>query len=137
MDDLRSYTLVGSDKAIRTFLLGRGSLPEDVAMIVAAWPYKKVYPMAQMPPADAGTGYRRYWFYFFGFIFLLALGKRIPAHQLRTCSDHSPEKFLTLSLGWGSSLKEAISTQLLSLDRSKIESMFKEIAAIRSKTVVP
>jgi hypothetical protein len=50
--------------------------------------------------ADARTGYRSYWFYFFGFIFLLALGRR---------------------------------TELLSLDRSKIESMFKEIQAIRSK----
>jgi hypothetical protein len=33
----------------------------------------------------------------------------------------------------GSLVKEAISTELLSLDRSKIESMFKEIQAIRSK----
>jgi hypothetical protein len=30
-------------------------------------------------------------------------------------------------------VKEAISTGFLSLDRSKIESMFKEIQAIRSK----
>jgi hypothetical protein len=125
------------EKAIRAFLLGRGRLPKDVAITVAVWPYKKVYPMAQIPRADAGTGYRSYWFYFFGFIFLLALGRKIPAHQRRTCSYHSPEKFLTLSLGLGSLVKEAISTQLLSLDRSKIEGMFKEIAAIRSKTAVP
>ena len=100
---------------------------------MAVWPYKKVYPMAMMPRADAGTGYRSYWFYFFGFIFLLALGRRIPAQQRRTCSYHSPEKFLTLSLGLGSLVKEAISTELLSLDRSKIESMFKEIQGLRSK----
>jgi hypothetical protein len=59
--------------------------------------------------------------------------RKIPAQQQRTCSYHSPEKFLTLSLGLGSLVKEAISTELLSLDRSKIESMFKEIQAIRSK----
>ena len=89
--------------------------------------------MAKMPRAEAGTGYRSYWSYFFGFIFLLALGRKIPAHQRRTCSYHSPEKFLTLSLGLGSLVKEAISTELLSLDRSKIEGMFKEIPVIRSK----
>jgi hypothetical protein len=122
------------EMAIRAFLLGRGKLPKDVVVTVAVWPYKKVYPMAMMPRADAGTGYRSYWFYFFGFIFLLALGRKIPAQQRRTCSYHSPEKFLTLSLGLGSLVKEAISTELLSLDRSKIESMFKEIQAIRSKT---
>ena len=33
----------------------------------------------------------------------------------------------------GSLVKKAISTELLSLDRSKIEGMFKEIQAIRSK----
>ena len=68
--------------------------------------------------------------------FLLALGRKIPPQQRRTCSYHSPEKFLTLSLGLGSLVKEAISTELLSLDRSKIEGMFKEIQAIRSKTFV-
>ena len=49
------------------------------------------------------------------------------------CSYHSPEKFLTLSLGLGSLVKKALSTERLSLDRSKIESMFKEIQAIRSR----
>jgi len=72
-------------------------------------------------------------FYFFGFIFLLALRRKIPALQRRTCSFHYPEKLLTLSLGLGSLVKDAISTELLSLDRSKIEGMFKEIQSIRSK----
>jgi hypothetical protein len=65
-------------------LLGRGKLPEYVVVTAALWPYKKLYPMAMMPRADAGPGYRSYWFYFFGFIFLLALGKKIPAQQPRT-----------------------------------------------------
>jgi hypothetical protein len=124
------------EKAIRAFLLGRGKLPEDVCVTVAVWPYKKVYPMAMMPRAEAGTGYRSYWFYFFGFIFLLALGKKIPVRQRRTCAYHSPEKFLTLSLELGRLAKDAISAELLSLDRSKIEGMFKEVAAIRAKTVI-
>jgi hypothetical protein len=122
------------EKAIRAFLLGRGKLPEDVIVTVAAWPYKKVWSTAQMPRADAGNGYRSYWFYFFGFIFLLALGRKIPAQRWQTCSYHSPEKFLTLSLGLGSVVKESISTQFSSLDHSEIESMFREIQAIRSKT---
>jgi hypothetical protein len=121
------------EKAIRAFLLGRGKLPEDVVVTVAVWPYKKIGPMALMPRADGGTGYRSYWFYFFGFTFLLALGRKIPAYQRRTCSYHSREGFLTLSLGLGSLVKEAIVTELLSLDRSKIESMFREIQVIRSK----
>ena len=75
------------EKAILAFLLGRGKLPEDVIVTVAVWPYKKVYPIALMP--RAGTGYRSYWFYFFGFTFLLALGGKIPAHQRQTCSYHS------------------------------------------------
>jgi hypothetical protein len=123
------------EKAIREFLLGRGKLSHDITVTVAVWPYKKVYPMALMPRADAGTGYRSYWFYFFGFVFLLALGRKIPAQQRKTCSYHSPEKFLTLSPGLGSLVKEAIRAQLVSADRSKIESMFKQIQAIRSKTL--
>ena len=59
--------------------------------------------------------------------------EEIPAQQRRTCSYHSPEKFPTLSLGLGSLVKKALSTELLSLDRSKIESMFKEIQALRFK----
>jgi hypothetical protein len=122
------------EKAIRAFLLGRGKLPKDVVVTVAVWPYQKVYPIAMMPRADAGIGHRSYWFYFFGFIFLLALGRNIPSQRRRTCSYHSPEKFLTLSPGLGIFVKEAIRTELLSLDRSKIEGMLKKTQAIRSKT---
>jgi len=50
------------EKAIRAFLLARGKLLEDVVVTVAVWPYKKVYPMAMMPPVDAETGYRSYGF---------------------------------------------------------------------------
>ncbi|MGA7575027.1 MAG: hypothetical protein WBV31_11615 [Terriglobales bacterium] len=58
------------------------------------------------------------------------------AQQWRTCSYHSPEKLLTLSLGLGSLVKEAISTELLSLDRLKIENMLKKVQAIRSKGAI-
>ncbi|MFL6436599.1 MAG: hypothetical protein ACJ71Q_03390 [Terriglobales bacterium] len=121
------------EKAIRAFLLGRSKLPETVIIKVAVWPFNKVYPIASMPRAERGSGYRVYWFYFFGFIFRLALGKKIPAQERRTCSYHSPERFLTLSPELGTAVKDAIRTQLLSTDRSKIEGMLKEIQAIRSK----
>jgi hypothetical protein len=65
------------EKAIRAFLLGRGKLPQDVMVTVAVWPYKKVYPMALMPRQRTGTRNRSYWFYFFGFIFVLILGRKI------------------------------------------------------------
>lgn len=121
------------ERAIRAFLLGRGKLPQDVVVTVAVWPYKKVYPIAFVPRADAGTGYRSCWFYFFGFIFLLSLGRRIPAPQRRTCSYHSPEKFLTLSPELGRIVKEVIIQELKLVDCSRIEQMFKEIQTIRSK----
>jgi len=47
--------------------------------------------------------------------------------------NHSPEKFLTSSAELGKIVKEAISNKLLSLDRSRIEGIFKEIEALRSK----
>ena len=122
------------EKAIRAFLLGRGKLPQDVVVTVAVWPYRKVYPLALMPRV-AGISYRSYWFYFFGFIFLLALGKKIPASVRRTCSYHSSEKFLTCSEELGRLAKEAIQTEYRSFDLSGLEGMFKEIEAIRSKKV--
>jgi hypothetical protein len=73
----------------------------------------------------------------FGFIFLLALGKKIPTQQRRTCSYHSPERFLTLSVALGSTVKDVIRADVLSMDRSEIEGMFKEIEAIRSGVSLP
>jgi len=91
------------------------------------WPYKKVYPMAMMPRADAGTGYRSYWFYFFGFIFLLALGRKIPAQQaadlLVSLSGEVPDA----QPGTGKP------SQGGHQHRAPLAGSFKEIQAIRSK----
>lgn len=124
------------EKAIRTFLLGRSKLPRDIAVTVAVWPYRKVYPLALMPRA-ADTSYRSYWFYFFGFIFILALGKNIPKLLRRACSYHSTEKFLIWSEGLGTLAKEAIQTEFRSFDLSGLDGMLKEIEVIRSKKIVP
>lgn len=123
------------ESAVRAFLLRRGKLPQDVVITVAVWPYKRVYRMALMPRAVPGPGYRAFWFYFFGFIFELALGRKIPAMLRRTCSYHSPEKYLTLSLELGRVIKESIHAQFQSMDRSKIEPMLQEIKAIRATDV--
>ena len=121
------------ENAIRSFLLGRGKLPEEVVVTVAVWPYNKVPPASLMPRGLAKTGYRSYWFYYFGFIFLLVIGKEIPARLRKTCSYHSPQKFLTLSLELGSVVWEAIKAGFLSQDRSGLAGMVKEIEVIRSK----
>lgn len=86
-----------------------------------------------MPRAEIRAGYRRYWFYFSGFIFFLSLGKRIPASVRRTCSHHSPEQFLMLSEEAGSYVKDTLSAEFLSVDRSKLEGMFKEVGAMRAQ----
>jgi hypothetical protein len=64
--------------------------------------------MALMPRADSGTGYRSFSFYLFGFIFLLALGRKIPASQRRSCSYHSPELVSDAEPRLGGVVKEAI-----------------------------
>lgn len=121
--------LGSKERSIRNYLLGGTTLPRDVAVTVAVWPYEEVMPAALMPRADS---YQRYWFYYYGFIFLLALGKKIPALQRRTSSNLSPEKFLTVSPQLGRLIHQSTRRKLLSLDRSKLEGMFKEIKALRS-----
>jgi hypothetical protein len=120
------------EKAVRAYLLGRGKLPDDVVITVAAWPYKQVYSMALAPQLAAWTRHRTYLFYFYGFIFLLTLGRNIPAQLRRTCSYHSPEKFLTLSASLGKIVKDDIAANLDQSGRSKIKGMLEEIKAIRA-----
>ena len=120
-------------EAIRNFLLGKAAaLPRDLALTVAIWPFDKVSPMNFVPTQDSESSYRRYWFYFSGFLFFLALSKRIPAHVKRTCAYRS--KVLTLSVELGQYAWDIMRKQILSADRSTIDKTLQEIKEIRSKT---
>jgi hypothetical protein len=119
------------EKAIRQFLLGQGTLPKDVVITVAVWPFKKVPPMSIVPVLDETTSYRRYWFYFSGFIFSLAFGKRIPADVKRT--DAYRSRVLTLSAEIGEAARQVIVKNVMAADKSAIKGTLQEIAAMRSK----
>jgi len=122
---------VRQENAVRRFLLGTGGLPNDTVITVAVWPFKKVSPMNFVPTLDPATSYRRYWFYFSGFVFSLALGKKTPDDVRKTCAYGS--KVLTLSIDIGQAAWDAIRKQVQSVDKSAIQETLQEIAVIRSK----
>jgi len=113
------------------FLLGKAGLPHDMALTVAVWPYENVRAAAWGPCLDQGTGYRRCWFYFYGFTFLLALGRNIPPSVSKTCAYHS--QVITMSTEVGKFVWQVMGNQARSLDKSAIEGMLREVAAVRAK----
>jgi hypothetical protein len=117
---------------LRLFLLGQASFPADVSLIVMLWPYEKVPPGALLPDSSPGTGWERYWFYITGLGFVLDFGRSVPAEIRRRSTSHSPEQFVTISKQFGDMVWKQI--KKLAEDFSGLESMLKEIAAIRSKT---
>lgn len=129
----RLYLSGRHESAIRAFLLEpeKRKLPKDVVVTVAVWPYNKVYPLATPPRTDAEAEYRAYWFYYHGFIFALALGRKIPALARRCCSYHSPEKFLAVNRGLARQVKNTIAEDFKRLDSSSLKSMFREIRTKR------
>jgi hypothetical protein len=119
-------------KAVRQFLLGNGPLPGDMVLTVAVWPFKKVGPMNFVPTQLSGGSYRRYRFYFSGFIFILSFGKKLPAEVKRTCAYRA--MVLTVSLKIGESVKQDLLDELNAADKTKIQGTLQEIAAISSTT---
>lgn len=119
-------------EAVRQFLLGNGSLPKDMVLTVAVWPFKKVGPANLAPNQVEGGVYRKYRFYFSGFIFVLSFGKTIPAEVKRTCAYRA--KVLTVSTKIGKSVKQDLLDHLEQADKTKIEETLQEIAAIKAKT---
>jgi hypothetical protein len=119
-------------EAVRQFLLGNGSLPKNMVLTVAVWPFKNVGLANLMPDQIAGAAYRRYRFYFSGLIFILSFGKNIPAEVKRTCAYRA--KVLTLSSEIGKSMKRDLIDHLNSMDKTKIAETLHEVAAIKAKT---
>ena len=126
------YLNLKQEKAIRKFLLGKTTLPDDVVITVAIWPYKIVAPNFMVPRPDSGSAYRRYWFYYGGFIFLLAVGKNIPPRVRETCAYRN--NVLTLNKKIGESVWESLRAEFREVDKSRILPMLEEVAAIKAKT---
>jgi hypothetical protein len=118
--------------AVRQFLLGNGALPKDMVLTVGVWPFKKVGPANLVPDQASGGAYRKYGFYFSGFIFVLSFGRNIPAEVKRTCGYRA--KVLTLSTELGESIKQDLLDHLNMADKTKIQGTLQEIAAMKAKT---
>jgi hypothetical protein len=118
---------------IRNFLLGRGGLSEDMAITVAIWPFKKVPPLCLVPRPDRQPFYRRYWFYYGGFIFVLSLGKNISPAMRQSCAYR--RRVLTLSKDLGASVWNAFKTDFERADKSLIKNTLEEIAKIKASSL--
>ena len=122
------------EKAIRRFLLGHGLLPDDLAIMVAVWPFKKVSPNFLMPKEEAELPHRRYWFSYGGLIYRLALGKNIPDVLKETCAYH--KKVISLSKDLGESVHNAIKAMADQADKSPIMKTLKEVEKIKATSAV-
>lgn len=120
------------ERQIRMFLLGRSKLPKDMALIVGVWPFNGVPIMNTFPEMDETEPYRRYWFYISGFFFILAVGKKIPSLVKQICAPSL--KAVILSKELGASIYNIVRTKAKAADKTDIEGMLQEIAAIKAKT---
>jgi hypothetical protein len=122
------------EEAVRRFLLGHGPLPNDLAIMVAVWPFKKVSPGFLMPNEEAGLPRRRYWFYYGGLIYRLALGKKIPDTIKETCAYH--RRVVSLSKDLGESVHNALKAMAGQVDKSSIVKTLKEVETFKSTSAV-
>jgi hypothetical protein len=118
---------------LRLFLLGQAPFPADVSLTVMLWPFEKVPPAALFPCASPVTGWKRYWFYISGLGFVLDFGKSVPTTIRSRSTSHSPEQFVTISKQFGDMVWKSM-RELVGNAFSGLETMLKEISAIRSKT---
>ncbi len=122
------------EKSIRKFLLGHSPLPGDLAIMIAVWPFKKVSPGFLMPNEEAGLPRRRYWFYYGGLIYRLALGKNLPDVLRNTCAYR--RKVLSFSKELGESVHNALKAMAGQADKSHIMNTLKEIDKIKANSAV-
>ncbi len=119
------------ETAVRRFLLGKGGLPRDMVLTVALWPFKSVPPGFLVPRKDMGFYCRRFWFYFGGFIFSLALGKAIQRALKETCVYR--KRILLVSEDMGRTVFEIFKTEFSNANKSRIEETMKEVAVIKGQ----
>jgi hypothetical protein len=122
------------EKAIRKFLLGHGPLPRDLAIMVAVWPFNQVSPAFLMPNEEAGLPRGRYWFYYGGLIYRLALGKDIPHAFSEMCAYH--KKVMSLSKELGESVHNALKAMVGQVDKSSITKTLKEVEIFKAQSPI-
>jgi hypothetical protein len=121
------------EEPLRKFLLGEGPLPPDVWITTIVWPFKKILNVGFVP-APAHTGdWHRYWFYVSGLGFILHFGSSVPPEVKQRCSDHSPERVITVEQDFGDMVVELVKKMVRESDTSGLHDMLREIGALRSK----
>lgn len=126
--DLGSYF-----EPLRLFLLGRGPIPDDVALSVHVWPYKKVWQVAYPVYPLEEAARPRYWFYIPGIFFLVELGENLPEGAPERCA-HGKQKIINVDLESGRFIIDFTKNQVKLLDHtSKIKAMLQEISQVRSE----
>jgi hypothetical protein len=128
---LQKVYLGRCENRIRSYLLGRGTLPPDLFITVAIWPFKEILPVSLFPELSKGEVFRRYWFYLFGFIFVLGLGRNIPDLVKRACAYKS--RVVTVSASLGESVRDIFKYKSAQVDQSSIKGTLEEIQAIRNR----
>jgi hypothetical protein len=88
------------------------------------------------PVFDDGNLFRRYWFYFSGFIFLLSTGKKLPPEERMLCAYHS--KIFTMSKAIGEFARERLVRRFNALDLSEIGGMLEKVGEMKAaKALAP
>jgi hypothetical protein len=124
--------LCGNEESMRDFLLGKGSLPDDIVLTLDIWPYKKVLQMLYPVIPNHLPECQRYWFYVPGLLYALYFGTNIPkGARSRSAADG----FVAVDQKAADSVldytKRGVKSQYWG---SGIEEMHRAIAEVRSKT---
>jgi hypothetical protein len=94
---------------LRLFLLGKGSFPQDIALLV----FVNAWPAVMTAPYLAGhmERFRGYRFIAAGFAFNMLVGRGLSGAARRACLWHSPEHFIHVWQGADASIADGLSRQ--------------------------
>ena len=79
---------------IREFLLGKGSFPANMVVLVAVWPTRDAYQGTYTPRRGRETRFHTFTFYIPGIEFSLCVGKGLPKEAKKMCACPSPHRFI-------------------------------------------